>query len=305
MSGKWIPKLSRRNSMPSNYKSKEELEEEEDVVKITDKLFLSGQVGTNAIEHLSSLGITHILTLGREGPLSPSPDHFVYGCIGKEDLCYEDLLSSFWEAIDFIKLADKCLIHCHKGVSRSPSIIVAYLMAMQNLSLDSALALVRQRRPVVSPNYGFLRQLRLFQAMDCQLSGPLYRWYLKEVAGCQSIHPDVFTENPGMSVDPAVYLTAVEEDSASDNDGFHSDTVYGCRKCHRVLFTPVHVLSVDVPHISVEKIQWMKSRNNDESLCCPNGHFLGSLRSDHALVELETLVALHLVIDKADVNGVC
>eukprot|EP00668_Euglena_longa_P000721 GGOE01000870.1.p1 GENE.GGOE01000870.1~~GGOE01000870.1.p1 ORF type:complete len:274 (+),score=20.42 GGOE01000870.1:60-881(+) len=273
MSGKWIPKLSRRNSMPSNYKSKEELEEEEDVVKITDKLFLSGQVGTNAIEHLSSLGITHILTLGREGPLSPSPDHFVYGCIGKEDLCYEDLLSSFWEAIDFIKLADKCLIHCHKGVSRSPSIIVAYLMAMQ--------------------------------AMDCQLSGPLYRWYLKEVAGCQSIHPDVFTENPGMSVDPAVYLTAVEEDSASDNDGFHSDTVYGCRKCHRVLFTPVHVLSVDVPHISVEKIQWMKSRNNDESLCCPNGHFLGSLRSDHALVELETLVALHLVIDKADVNGVC
>eukprot|EP00667_Euglena_gracilis_P017068 EG_transcript_17941 len=302
MSGKWTPKVLHKNAMPADYKSKEELEEERDVVEIKDNLYLSGLLGTNATDHLHSLGITHILTLGMEGPLSSS-SHFTYRCIKKEDLCYEDLLSSFEEAIEFINSSHKCLIHCHKGVSRSPTIIVAYLMSQQNISLDVALAAVRQRRPVVSPNYGFLRQLRLFQAMGCHLSGPLYRWYMQEVAGCQGIHPDVFTTNPGMSVDPSVYLRALEADCFGSGGVFQPDGVYGCGECQRVLFTPIHVLCVEGPRVAVEKIQWMTSMSHNGQACCPNGHELGLLQEHRAVLEVAKLVLLHSVVESAHSNG--
>eukprot|EP00760_Papus_ankaliazontas_P032754 PhM_4_TR5953/c0_g1_i1/m.15810 len=51
------------------------------------------------------------------------------------------------------------LVHCQMGVSRSASVVVAYVMKSQDLCLDSALALVKRQRPEVNPNTGFLRAL--------------------------------------------------------------------------------------------------------------------------------------------------
>lgn len=51
------------------------------------------------------------------------------------------------------------LVHCLAGISRSPTICIAYLMYSQNLSLDQAYDLVKQRRRLISPNLNFMRQL--------------------------------------------------------------------------------------------------------------------------------------------------
>ncbi len=51
------------------------------------------------------------------------------------------------------------LLHCQQGVSRSGALVVAYTMWQQRLGVDAALAYVRARRAVVSPNPGFLAQL--------------------------------------------------------------------------------------------------------------------------------------------------
>ena len=45
------------------------------------------------------------------------------------------------------------------GISRSATIVCAYLIATMRMTPDEALAAVREKREVVSPNIGFLRQL--------------------------------------------------------------------------------------------------------------------------------------------------
>ena len=52
----------------------------------------------------------------------------------------------------------KVLVHCAVGVSRSATLVLAYLMIRQNLTLVDAIKTVKDHR-VVIPNRGFLRQL--------------------------------------------------------------------------------------------------------------------------------------------------
>lgn len=52
------------------------------------------------------------------------------------------------------------LVHCIAGQSRSPCLVVAYLMSKQNLSLHIALALVAEKIPILDINEGFMGQLR-------------------------------------------------------------------------------------------------------------------------------------------------
>eukprot|EP00439_Symbiodinium_sp_Y106_P078074 s2013_g16.t3 len=54
----------------------------------------------------------------------------------------------------------RCLVNCRKGMSRSVSIVLAYLILRQDLSLRAAWELVKTQRPVALPNTGFRRQLR-------------------------------------------------------------------------------------------------------------------------------------------------
>ena len=68
----------------------------------------------------------------------------------------------FQEAADFIERSliagGRVLVHCMVGISRSATIVIAYLMIKRHMSLEDAGRLVRRHREV-RPNDGFLRQL--------------------------------------------------------------------------------------------------------------------------------------------------
>lgn len=51
------------------------------------------------------------------------------------------------------------------GVSRSGSTVVAYAMKQQRWPLEVALSYVRERRPIVQPNDGFMKQLHTYSGI--------------------------------------------------------------------------------------------------------------------------------------------
>lgn len=58
-----------------------------------------------------------------------------------------------------LALAGNVLVHCAMGLSRSSSLVLAYLMIDENLTLVDAIKAVAANRNIC-PNAGFLEQLR-------------------------------------------------------------------------------------------------------------------------------------------------
>ena len=58
-----------------------------------------------------------------------------------------------------LKKNQRVLIHCRAGVSRSATLVIAYVMRHLRMTLREALIYVRSRRPIVCPNRGFLKKL--------------------------------------------------------------------------------------------------------------------------------------------------
>lgn len=85
------------------------------------------------------------------------------------DVPYFDIRSIFAETNAFIHRAlssssnNRVLIHCQCGISRSATVLIAYLMAHWKMSLMESFSLVKWCRPCVQPNWGFRHFLRLYE----------------------------------------------------------------------------------------------------------------------------------------------
>lgn len=55
------------------------------------------------------------------------------------------------------------LVHCNAGVSRAAAIIIGFLMNSEEISFTSAFSLVKNARPSICPNAGFVEQLCTYQ----------------------------------------------------------------------------------------------------------------------------------------------
>ena len=96
--------------------------------------------------------------------LVPKDRHLIIPCF---DSATQDLLQHLAGACDFIdahKSDDSpgnVLVHCLKGVSRSATVVIAYLMRSHSLSLDRAFKNVKKARGI-RPNRDFLQQLGIW-----------------------------------------------------------------------------------------------------------------------------------------------
>ncbi|XP_006020990.2 dual specificity protein phosphatase 3 isoform X1 [Alligator sinensis] len=132
------------------------------------------------IMRLQRLGITHVLNAA-EGKsfmhVNTNAEFYegtgiTYHGIKANDTQEFNLSRYFEEAADFIEKAlshkdGRVFVHCREGYSRSPTLVIAYLMLRQNMDVKSALSTVRQKREI-GPNDGFLKQL-------CQLNERLVK----------------------------------------------------------------------------------------------------------------------------------
>ncbi|KAG9068840.1 hypothetical protein KI688_011126 [Linnemannia hyalina] len=78
-----------------------------------------------------------------------------------------NLRSEFPQAFDYIEEAKtrggKVLVHCQLGVSRSASLVIAYVMKTLHMGLTDAYELVKARSAVISPNMSLMYQLSEFE----------------------------------------------------------------------------------------------------------------------------------------------
>ena len=58
-------------------------------------------------------------------------------------------------------------VHCFAGISRSPSMVAAYLIAEHGMSALVALDFIKARRPIIDPNDGFRAALEKFATSPC------------------------------------------------------------------------------------------------------------------------------------------
>ncbi|OQR96994.1 hypothetical protein ACHHYP_12867 [Achlya hypogyna] len=144
------------------------IEHDKDLVAVLPHLYL-GSIGAGAnYDGLVSMNISHVLVASEtiEFLFQDKPEGFVYTRVAVADLPTASIDKHFSESNAIIERArhtgGKVLVHCFAGKSRSVTLVLAYLMTYQGLSLDAALALVHSVRPQAQPNQGFMRQLEAF-----------------------------------------------------------------------------------------------------------------------------------------------
>lgn len=79
----------------------------------------------------------------------------------------EEVRYTFFPVFRFIDQERKkgnVLIHCAAGISRSATLLISYLMNKYQTTYEDCLVLIVTKRPCVSPNSGFVKQLKKFQS---------------------------------------------------------------------------------------------------------------------------------------------
>ena len=134
-----------------------------DIDEITDKLYLGDLLGAFNVEKLKSLGIKKVLSviIGTFSKYKES-DNIIQKTIWVNDVPWQNIIKYFGECLNFIKGDDKVLVHCAAGVSRSASIVIAYIMWDKKMSFEEAFEFVKSKRNI-GPNNGFIEQLKLFE----------------------------------------------------------------------------------------------------------------------------------------------
>ena len=145
------------------------------VSEILPHVLIGNQRDASDREILAKLGVTHIINVTSQLPLHFEDDGITYKRLPASDSGSQNLKQYFKEAIDFIDDVRECngrvLVHCQAGVSRSPTIVIAYLMARSHKTLAEAFAYVKDRRNIVAPNLNFMGQLLEFEQNSVQLPG--------------------------------------------------------------------------------------------------------------------------------------
>jgi len=199
-------------------------------------------------------------------------DKYDHLCIDVDDVEDENLLVHFEESGAWIEKAlnegGGVLVHCAMGKSRSATIIIAYLLRksyrqMQNSptpkdlstqtaslsiapdnpryshphTVTSALSLLRESRPIVEPNEGFMKQLELYAEMSCptDIEGDTryQRWVygleVEEAVAC------------GKAPERVRFEDEVEGGGGAAEEE-HQNVELRCRKCRKTLATSPYIL---------------------------------------------------------------
>lgn len=135
--------------------------------KITHKVYLGDIYGTKELDYFKQEKIGGIISLTTEETAPTFNDKSLqHLCINIGDSPEINIIQHFKKCIDFIESSSQnTYVHCMCGVSRSSSIVIAYIMWKNKIKYYDAYFFVKNKRPFICPNDGFIDQLKMFEKL--------------------------------------------------------------------------------------------------------------------------------------------
>ncbi len=177
----------------------------------------------------------------------------------------EDIISYFPECFTFISDAqskgENVYVHCHFGVSRSATIVIAFLMKKYNHSLGDTFQMVRNIRYRVKPNDGFLNQLYLWHQMSFNIMGNNrdYRLVVFEALISKVRLIKAFSEEQDWNTNYRRFVSSFEcflrkiSIAESNAQQLNKMKTFLC-KCSKELFNEINVIKNDNTSIACQSI---------------------------------------------------
>ena len=151
------------------------------------RLLLGAEQCAKDLPLLRREGVTHIVNCAGLACANHHPAAFEYLKLNLQDTAREDISAAFYDALDFIDASlargGSVFVHCQHGVSRSATIVIAYVMWRRRpFSYDDALDAVRAIRPTVNPNIGFACSLLQWGANIAEPPATVQLWAAQPLA---------------------------------------------------------------------------------------------------------------------------
>mmetsp|Transcript_12283 Transcript_12283/g.21918 ORF Transcript_12283/g.21918 Transcript_12283/m.21918 type:complete len:778 (-) Transcript_12283:53-2386(-) len=147
----WAKNKERHNSPPSS--------------QVLDFLHIGGATAlVKDPNYAKDMGFTAFINASRMTVTLPTGSSELE--LHLRDKSSEDISCVFYAIVNFIERArkadEKVLVFCHRGISRSATLVIAYLIWRNKCTYNDALAYVKKRRPAIDPNIGFSLQLMMW-----------------------------------------------------------------------------------------------------------------------------------------------
>eukprot|EP00795_Rhopilema_esculentum_P002428 gene2428-18082_t len=154
-----LPQYPQMRKEPCRYRP-----ESSGPIEIIPHLFLGNKKDSVDRKCLEDHKIRYVLNVTHDLPNEfENETSFNYLKLPVEDNWEGNLISLFPQAFAFIEQArdseENVLVHCVGGVSRSSTIVIAYLMLKHSYSLNDAYDFVKAKKSNISPNFNFMQQL--------------------------------------------------------------------------------------------------------------------------------------------------
>ncbi|KAM6218101.1 dual specificity protein phosphatase 12 isoform 2-T2 [Rhynchocyon petersi] len=220
--------VGRSNDCESESQGASEANSVRQMLEVQPGLYLGGAASVAEPDQLKKAGITAVLTVDSEEPsfkTGAGVDGLRRLFVPALDKPETDLLSHLDRCVAFIGQARlegrAVLVHCHSGVSRSVAVVTAFMMKTDQVTFEKAYENLQAVKPDAKMNEGFEWQLKLYQAMGCQVdtSSAIYKQYrLQKVTEkypeLQNLPQELF------AIDPTTI-----------SQGLKDEVLYKCRKC--------------------------------------------------------------------------
>jgi len=205
-------------------------------------LFLGNCISAHDIHRLTKLGIRYVLNVAkRDVEVCPYyPKEMRTLTLDLRDDDRENIARAFDQAFAFIdearRVQSRVLVHCSHGQSRSPAIVVAYLMRSYGVPLEQCMSHVVKARPCVIPNDGFLKQLILF---DRFLNERRMRQQQQQQQQQQKQQQQVVVQQPLQEIKPAEI--PIQHHASSTTESVHTSSSSSSNS----VSDPVTISSID------------------------------------------------------------